>query len=61
MDTLKLILSNKWINLAALERATGCPRGSLEAFTSGRKGLAKKNREKVTILLVGLLRELNNE
>jgi len=44
---LKEILSQKWINLAALERAAGCPRGSLEAYTSGRRGLAAKWQVKI--------------
>lgn len=31
-----------WINASALERAIGCPRGTIEQWLSGRRNLPKK-------------------
>lgn len=31
-----------WINASALERAIGCPRGTIEQWLAGRRPLPKK-------------------
>jgi len=51
MKTLKETLSDPCFNLAAMERQLSIPRGSLEAFVSGRRGLAKKHQDKIKAYL----------
>jgi plasmid maintenance system antidote protein VapI len=48
---LKETLSEPCFNLSALERTLGIPRGSLEAFVAGRRGLAKKHQDKIRAYL----------
>jgi len=59
MKSLCERLTDPCINLAALERRLNIPRGALEQFTSGRRGLSQKHRMKLIAYFRAVLNSID--